>query len=100
MIKGNKQREVNTMDHKKCLAMMWLNNTQIIKRNLSKEKPCLSLGWCPYGQLVEAFDLREKTHKKVSCKLFGHDCPAFYLAENVAEDKKKEIYKKMMEVKK
>ncbi len=83
------------MNKKEILAIMWLNTEFTLKENLKKEKPCIKLGWCPYGQLVEAFPLKDKS--KFSCKLFGHDCPMFYHAEDVAENKKKEIYDKMME---
>lgn len=52
------------------------------------EKPCGILEWCPYGALVEAFPLHgegEYKHKPLAdpspCAVFGHDCPAFYVAE-------------------
>lgn len=84
------------MNKEEVKCLLWVNNEVIIKSNLNKQKPCLKLGWCPYGQLVEAFNLREKRDEKISCKLFGHDCPMFYHAEDVAEDKKKELYEKSM----
>lgn len=68
---------------------MWLNNECIVESNVNKKKPCHKLGYCPYGQLVEEFLLRNPRHKKFSCRLFGHDCPVFYHAEDVTEDKKK-----------
>jgi len=57
--------------------------------------PCNVLRYCPYGKLVEYFPLGDKEvawngekllwiKKKVeakACKLFGHDCPAYYVAE-------------------
>jgi hypothetical protein len=63
----------------------WLNNKIIIKSNLKKDKPCHKLGYCPYGQLVEEFPLRNKSDKKISCKVFGHDCPMFYHAEDMSD---------------
>jgi len=48
------------------------------------EKPCHSCGYCPYGQLVEAFPIDIK-RTDISCKVFGHDCPAFYCSEPLAE---------------
>ena len=47
-------------------------------------KPCKKLGFCPYGPLVEDFPLKNKRTKK-SCRLFGHECPVFYVAENITE---------------
>ena len=88
------------MNDKQALAMTWTNNTHVIKKNLKKAKPCKKCGFCPYGQLVEAFELRNETDDKISCKLFGHDCPMFYLAEDVSEDKKEETLQKIMEGKK
>jgi len=72
---------------KQMKSMVWVNNHTIKKSNLNKEKPCLKLGWCPYGQLVEAFDLRTENDEKISCKVFGHDCPMFYQAEDVTEER-------------
>ena len=48
------------------------------------EKPCNKLGFCPYGQLVEEFPFTDKV-KGLSCKVFGHDCPVFYMAEPFSE---------------
>ena len=78
------------------------------------DKPCHLLGWCPYGQLVEAFPLLEEAKEYASsnewftpdgfpdinrvltcgefitpeyqCGVFGHDCPAYYLAEAMSEE--------------
>lgn len=64
-----------------------------------KEKPCKKLGYCPYGKLVEYFPLHGKQvqwngiklewikpkENALSCKLFGHDCPVYYVAEDMTE---------------
>ena len=65
----------------------WLNNKKIILKDVVK--PCKLCGFCPYGQLVEEYPLNTKLKDKrnnVSCKVFGHDCPAFYMAEMTAEE--------------
>ena len=78
----------------------WLNNKKQIhfpgkKSNWGKnekgkdmlwqvEKPCRFCGFCPYGQIVEEFPLKVKSDK-VSCNVFGHNCPVFYMAEPLAE---------------
>ena len=76
------------------------------------EKPCHTCGYCPYGQLVEAFPCHKEAWQygvdnnilsddgypdlnkiipehpeldKLSCEVFGHDCPAYYCAEPLSE---------------
>jgi hypothetical protein len=73
----------------------WLNNKHIqmgvkngewngfYKWLLKGNQPCHFCGYCPYGKLVEEFPLKERS--KYSCKVFGHDCPAYYQAEPMAE---------------
>jgi len=65
----------------------WLNTKHILKgkgelKGFYKqlEKPCYYTGYCPYGCLVEEFNITKKP-TKYSCKIFGHNCPAFYHAE-------------------
>ena len=53
------------------------------------EKPCHYTRFCPYGQLVEEFPIKEE-RTEISCTVFGHDCPAFYCAEPMAEEVEKE----------
>jgi hypothetical protein len=47
-------------------------------------KPCWELKYCPYGPLVEEFPLLEKDDER-SCRIFGHHCPVFYVAEPLTE---------------
>ena len=44
------------------------------------EFPCMRLKYCPYGPLVEDFPLLEEEDDE-SCPIFGHQCPAFFVAE-------------------
>jgi hypothetical protein len=44
-------------------------------------KPCRIVGFCPYGGLVEMYPHRGRKNNKMSCSIFGHDCPVFYNAE-------------------
>lgn len=49
-------------------------------------KPCWELKYCPYGPLVERFPAPEiDTHR--SCRIFGHECPIFFVAEPLTETK-------------
>ena len=50
------------------------------KDNIKIDKPCHTLGYCPYGTLVEEFPLKKKETNK-TCRIFGHECPIFYVAE-------------------
>jgi len=70
------------MEH---LDLDWINNKLPIH---GKEliTPCNVLMYCPYGQLVEMYPL-PKNRGRMSCKVFGHNCPAYYQAEPVTEDK-------------
>ena len=47
-------------------------------------KPCWELNYCPYGILVEEFPLKT-TRDEVSCRIYGHDCPVFHIAEPFTE---------------
>lgn len=62
----------------------WINNKKPIWKHVIK--PCHILNCCPYGQLVEEYPLPTKRGKR-SCKVFGHDCPAYYQTELLGEDK-------------
>jgi len=64
----------------------WFNKGIIVNDNA--KKPCYNLNWCPYGGLTEAFRIRRK-QTKYTCKIFGHDCPVFYISEEITEDSKK-----------
>ena len=67
-------------------------------------KPCKICCFCPYGVLAEKYPLGE-TGDKDNCSVFGHICPAFYVAEpfaeettdeDISEDKFKEMYEEMV----
>ncbi len=47
-------------------------------------KPCWEIKYCPYGPLVEYFPLKS-TRDERSCRIFGHDCPVFFVAEPLTE---------------
>jgi len=47
-------------------------------------KPCWELKYCPYGPLVEKFPLCVPPDER-SCRIFGHHCPVFYVAEPFTE---------------
>jgi hypothetical protein len=48
-------------------------------------KPCWEIKYCPYGPLVEQFPLDPRDER--SCRIFGHHCPVFYVAEPFTETK-------------
>ena len=49
-------------------------------------KPCWEIKYCPYGPLIEEFPLHSERDER-SCRIFGHDCPVFYVAEPFTETK-------------
>ena len=49
-------------------------------------KPCWEIKYCPYGPLVEEFPLKSEPDSQ-SCRIFGHDCPVFHVAEPLTETK-------------
>ncbi|BBI33458.1 HNH endonuclease [Cohnella abietis] len=49
-------------------------------------KPCWELNYCPYGSLVESFPITE--NEEYRCRVFGHVCPVFIVAEPFTETKK------------
>lgn len=65
------------------VASPWFNNKNIIRSNVGKIKPCHELQYCPFGTLVEEFPFKDNS--KFSCKIFGHCCPTFFLAEDITE---------------
>ena len=62
----------------------WLNNKVFVDENAVK--PCGLLRYCPYGQLVEEFPFRS-VPDHISCEVFGHNCPVFYLKEEIFCDR-------------
>lgn len=50
-------------------------------------KPCWELKYCPYGPLVEDFELRDEPEDPYRCRIFGHICPVFLVAEPLTETK-------------
>ena len=47
-------------------------------------KPCWELKYCPYGPLVEEFEIGEANDDR-RCRIFGHICPVFLTAEPLTE---------------
>ena len=59
---------------------------EVEERRSRNLQTMLELEYCPYGPLVEDFPLKE-TKDSRSCRIFGHDCPVFYVAEPLTETK-------------
>ena len=65
----------------------WGSKINWEKRVKAVCKPCWELKYCPYGPLVEEFPLLEVSNNQ-SCRIFGHQCPVFSVAEPLTETKK------------
>jgi hypothetical protein len=64
----------------------WATEVDWDRRVQAVCKPCWELKYCPYGPLVEHFPMPEvDTHR--SCRIFGHECPVFFVAEPLTETK-------------
>lgn len=64
----------------------WAEKVNWRRRVKAVCKPCWELKYCPYGPLVEYFPLRRERDER-SCRIFGHDCPVFFVAEPLTETK-------------
>ncbi len=64
----------------------WAEKIDWKSRVKSVCKPCWELKYCPYGSLVENFPLESDPTEK-ACRIFGHICPVFYVAEPFTETK-------------
>jgi len=64
----------------------WCKRINWEKRIKAVCKPCWEIKYCPYGPLVERFTLKEQRDER-SCRIFGHDCPVFFVAEPLTETK-------------
>jgi len=67
------------------IIVRWGNKVNWERRVKAVCKPCWELKYCPYGPLVEQFPLRHQS--EMHCRIFGHDCPVFYVAEPLTETK-------------
>lgn len=64
----------------------WYDKIDARQRVKALCKPCWEIKYCPYGPLVEQFPLPEARDER-SCRIFGHDCPVFHVAEPFTETK-------------
>lgn len=64
----------------------WGNKVDWKRRVKAVCKPCWEIKYCPYGPLIEQFPIKEISDEK-SCRIFGHDCPVFFVAEPLTETK-------------
>lgn len=64
----------------------WAKKVDWEKRVKAVCKPCWEIKYCPYGILVEDFPLSFENAEK-SCRIFGHDCPVYHVAEPFTETK-------------
>ena len=65
---------------------IWGKKVNWRKRVRAVCKPCWEIKYCPFGPLVENFPISRMPSEK-SCRIFGHDCPVFYVAEPFTETK-------------
>lgn len=71
-------------EEKKGAIQKWGEKINWDQRVKAVCKPCWELKYCPYGPLVEEFPLPEESSHR-SCRIFGHECPVFTVAEPFTE---------------
>ena len=64
--------------------LRWASKVGWDRRVKAVCKPCWELKYCPYGPLVEQFPLQLDRDER-ACRIFGHDCPVFHVAEPLTE---------------
>lgn len=64
----------------------WVKSRNWSKKPKAVCKPCWEIKYCPYGPLVEDFPIAKIDDEK-RCKIFGHECPVFSVAEPFTETK-------------
>jgi HNH endonuclease len=85
MKKANNKKTMKKKDEPNHIKK-WFEKTNWAKKPKAVCKPCWEIKYCPYGPLVEDFPLLEINDEK-SCRIFGHHCPVFYVAEPFTETK-------------
>src|SRR5688572_25412158 len=71
---------------KRGVIQLWADRIGWSRRIKAVCKPCWELKYCPYGPLVEEFPLGDHSDER-RCRIFGHHCPVFYVAEPLTETK-------------
>ena len=64
----------------------WFDKIDAKQRVKAVCKPCWEINYCPYGPLVEEFPLAGLDDDR-RCRIFGHECPVFHVAEPFTETK-------------
>jgi hypothetical protein len=75
------------MNEEKNYFQKWFESTNWNKRPNAICKPCWELKYCPYGPLVEDFPHGTPLEDDKICRIFGHECPVFSVAEPFTETK-------------
>jgi hypothetical protein len=65
----------------------WAGKVNLLQKPKALCKPCWELKYCPYGVLVEGFPIPHDPSNPKGCRIFGHECPVFHVAESVSETK-------------
>ncbi len=64
----------------------WFEKIDTTRRVKAVCKPCWEIKYCPYGPLVEQFPHADEEDER-RCRIFGHQCPVFHIAEPFTETK-------------
>src|ERR1700722_6922351 len=83
-MKGKATSHSNKSGGKDPHILRWASKVGWDRRVKAVCKPCWELKYCPYGPLVEQFPLQVEPDER-ACRIFGHDCPVFHVAEPLTE---------------
>ena len=65
----------------------WFDKVDAKRRVKSICKPCWEVKYCPYGSLIEHFPSPEDENDPRCCRIFGHICAVYFVAEPFTETK-------------
>ena len=61
----------------------WFGKIDAKRRVKAVCKPCWEIKYCPYGPLIEQFPLPDNDKDPRRCRIFGHICPVYFVAEPI-----------------
>lgn len=75
------------LEQPKSVFTEWFDKIDAQRRVKAVCKPCWEIKYCPYGPLVEQFPLPDSENDPRRCRIFGHICPVYFVAEPFTETK-------------
>jgi len=77
----------NKKEQSNSVFVEWFGKIDAKLRVKAVCKPCWEIKFCPYGPVVEQFPLPDDEKDPRRCRIFGHICPVYFVAEPFTETK-------------